>query len=390
MNINIDMIIISDFNLQKTMILNRFIFFLDSIKYGQFYFINGKNNQLLTNIRLFYLLELMNSGNTSSIFIIGIGNAGCRILSNFEKKSDFNSVYISSSLEDIPQSSKGLSLKVDMKVGGSISIPMIRSLCKTQIDELSQHINSADCVVMACNPGEKICAALAPIIAKICNDNEIKCMPVLSMPYESEKHRHFNAGTTLTKLKQYSSNVILIDNDEILESLPRIPISEAFDLIYSKIALSLSSLLSNNFNELENILEITDDDKCSILSFGESSLAENTDIAVKNALQMLSNTTNPSSISRVLLFLNGNPKLSTTDILSSVNMVKGQVGESQISHGYVNTNDSDTMAVLVSSGLTQTKFDDYDPLATIFRGNNLDDDIEYHIDENLEIPTLSE
>jgi hypothetical protein len=71
-------------------------------------------------------------------------------------------------------------------------------------------------------------------------------------------------------------------------------------------------------------------------------------------------------------------------------MVKGQVGESQISHGYVNTNDSDTMAVLVSSGLTQTKFDDYDPLATIFRGNNLDDDIEYHIDENLEIPTLSE
>ena len=28
----------------------------------------------------------MNSGNTSSIFIIGIGNAGCQILSNFEKK----------------------------------------------------------------------------------------------------------------------------------------------------------------------------------------------------------------------------------------------------------------------------------------------------------------
>ena len=161
-------------------------------------------------------------------------------------------------------------------------------------------------------------------------------------------------------------------------------------MIYSKIALSLSSLLSNNSNELENILEITDDDKYSILSFGESSLAENTNIAVKNALQMLSNTTNPSSISRVLLFLNGNPKLSTTDILSSVNMVKGQVNESQISHGYVNNNDSDTMAVLISSGLTQTKFDDYDPLATMFRGNNLDDDIEYHIDENLEIPILSE
>ena len=54
---NIDMIMISGFNLQKTMIPNRFIFFLDSIKSGQFYFINGKNNQLLTNIRLFYLLE---------------------------------------------------------------------------------------------------------------------------------------------------------------------------------------------------------------------------------------------------------------------------------------------------------------------------------------------
>ena len=48
------------------------------------------------------------------------------------------------------------------------------------------------------------------------------------------------------------------------------------------------------------------------------------------------------------------------------------------------------MAVLLSSGLTKTKFDDYDPLASIFNGNNLDDDIEYHIDENLDIPILSE
>tara|TARA_B100001750_G_C15420575_1_gene552708 strand:- start:53 stop:1054 length:1002 start_codon:yes stop_codon:yes gene_type:complete len=333
----------------------------------------------------------MKSGEKHSIFVVGIGHAGCQILSKLETDSGFsNSVYVSSVLEDFPHSSKGLSLNINMKIGGSLSIPMIRSLCKEQIDIISDSIKSADCVIITCNPGEKIAAALSPVITKLCHDNDIKCIPVLSMPYDSETHRHFNAGTTLTKIKQYSSNIILIDNDEILESLPRIPISEAFNLIYSKIALSLSSLFSNNTHEIENILEITEDDKYSILSFGESSQEENTDNAVKNALHMLSSTTNTSSISRVLLFLNGNSNLSTTDVLSSVNMIKGQVHESQISHSYATTNNSDTMAVLLSSGLTKTKFDDYDPLASIFNGNNLDDDIEYHIDENLDIPILSE
>ena len=332
----------------------------------------------------------MNSGNTGNVSVIGIGNVGCQILSNLESKSDFGKfTYISTSLEDFPQSSKGHLLELDMKIGGSISIPMVRSLCKAKIDEISDSIISSDYVIITCNPGEKIGAALVPIIAKLCHDNDTKCIPVLSMPYNHETHRHFNAGATLTKIKQYSSNIILIDNDEILESLPRIPISNAFDLIYSKIALSLSSLFSNNYEQLENILEITEDDKYSILSFGESSQDEDTNAAVKNALQMLSNTTNPSSISRVLLFLNGNSKLSTTDILSSINMVKGQVNESQISHNYSNTN-SETMAVLVSSGLSQTKFDDYDPLSNIFAGNNLDTDIEYHVNENLDIPILSD
>ena len=172
----------------------------------------------------------MKSGEQHSIFVVGIGHAGCQILSKLETDSGFsNSVYVSSVLEDFPHSSKGLSLNINMKIGGSLSIPMIRSLCKEQIDIISDSIKSADCV-----------------ITKLCHDNDIKCIPVLSMPYDSETHRHFNAGTTLTKIKQYSSNIILIDNDEILESLPRIPISEAFNLIYSKIALSLSSLFSNN------------------------------------------------------------------------------------------------------------------------------------------------
>ena len=330
----------------------------------------------------------MNSGNTRNVLVLGIGNVGCQILSNLESKSDFDKfTYISPSLEDFPQSSKGHFLKLDMKIGGSISIPMIRSLCKPQIDTIFDSIISSNYVIVTCDPGEKISSALVPIITKLCHDNNIKCIPVLSMPYDHETHRHFNAGITLTKIKQYSSNIILIDNDEILESLPRIPISDAFDLIYSKIALSLSSLFSNNYEQLENILEITEDDKYSLLSFGESSKDENTNTAVKNALQMLSNTTNPSSISRVLLFLNGNSKLSTTDVLSSINMIKGQVNESQISHNYSNTN-SETMAVLISSGLSQTKFDDYDPLSNIFAGNNLDTDIEYHVNENLDIPIL--
>ena len=126
------------------------------------------------------------------------------------------------------------------------------------------------------------------------------------------------------------------------------------------------------------------------MSFGESLDDNNTELAIKNALNMLSNTTNPSSISRVFLFLNGNTNLSTTDVISSINMIKGQISNDapQISHSYSTSNGSNTTAILISSGLTKTKFDDYDPISRILNNNNIDTDIEYYIDEELEIPIL--
>lgn len=334
----------------------------------------------------------MNEGkNQDNILAIGVGNSGCKILSALEQKSDlYNFAYISSNSHDFPQSSNGMFVRINLKLGGNISPRMIRSFSQNQLVEISTNIKDADCVILTCDPGENISSALTPVILKMCSDQNIKCLSVISMPYEHEKHRHFNAGVTLTKIKQYSNHTIIIDNDEVLESLPRIPISKAFDLIYSKIALLLSSLFYENSDGLASIFEITDNDKYSILSFGESLDDNNTELAIKNALNMLSNTTNPSSISRVFLFINGNTNLSTTDVISSINMIKGQVSNDapQISHSYSISNGSNTTAILISSGLTKTKFDDYDPISRILNNNNIDTDIEYYIDEELEIPIL--
>ena len=338
----------------------------------------------------------MNPGrNGENILAIGLGKSGCSILSKLEKQTpiidDF--FYIHSDPISSPLSSTGHSVKINLKFGGNLSPRLIRSLSYEQISSFSNNLDNVDCVIIVYNPGENLSSALAPLITEMCTEREIKCLSILSMPYEFEKHKHFNAGLTLTKIRQHSANIILIDNDEILDSLPRIPLDTAFDLVYSKIALSISYLFNPKVCDFDNLFEITDDDKYSLMSFGESSDNYNDgEKAVKNALHMLSNTTNTSSIEKILLFINGNDKLSTTDLASSINLVKGQVGEniSQFSHNYNTISSSDTMAVLISSGLTQTKFDDYDPLANILNGQNLDNDLEYYIDEDLGLPIISE
>ena len=154
-------------------------------------------------------------------------------------------------------------------------------------------------------------------------------------------------------------------------------------------------MFSVTLNETKRIGQInfTEKNNFSVLSIGESkNSSNNTDDAVKSALKMLSKTVNPSAADRVLLFLNSNKQLSTSDMASSINSVHGLLGEklSHFSHGYKTHDSIQTTAVVLSSGFQNTIFDEYDPLSTLLSGKEIDDDLECNFDIDIGIDNIPE
>ena len=335
----------------------------------------------------------------SEIIFVGLGKSGCRILSKIEQRNQniASFCYLSSNIDHFPKSTTGEKLQLVLNIGGKLSPTRIRGIVLSQLEALSSKLKTSKLVVVISSADGSLGSSLLPYLTKICSNNNVKCLSILSMPFSFEKQNHFNAGLTLRRSKQYSDGIILINNDEIFNAFPQIPMDCAYDLVEDKIAFSLSSLIgSDNRGDinLHNLFQITERNNFSVLSIGESKNVSNkSDIAVKGALKMLSKTANPSSADRVLLFLNSDKKLSTSDVASSINSVHGLVGKqlSHFTHGYKTSNSIQTTAIVLSSGFKNTIFDDYDPLSTLLAGKEIDDDLECDLDiEDLGIDKISE
>ena len=334
----------------------------------------------------------------SEIIFVGLGDFGCRILSKIEQQNHniASFCYLSNNVNDFPKSTTGEKLEIVLNIGGKLSPAHIRGIVLSQLEALSSKFKTSKLVIIVSSADGGLGSALLPYLSNVCSNNNVKCLSILSMPFSFEKQKHFNAGLTLRHSKQYSDGIILINKDEIFNAFPQIPIVQAYDFVDDKIAFSISSLLGpNDYGDinLHNLFEITERNNFSVLSIGESkNTSNNSDIAVKGALKMLSKTANPSSADRVLLFLNSGQQLSTSDVASSINSVRGLIGKklSHFTHGYKTSDSIQTTAIVLSSGFQSTIFDDYDPLSTLLAGKEIDDDLECNLDVDIGIDTISE
>ena len=334
----------------------------------------------------------------SEIIFVGMGNSGCRILSKIEQRNPniASFCYLSNNLNDFPTSTTGEKLQIDLTIGGKLSPTHLRGIALGQLSALSSKLKDSKLVIIISSADGGLGSSLLPYLANICSNNQVKCLSILSMPFSFEKQKHFNAGLTLRRSKQYSDGIILINNDEIFNAFPQIPIDQAYDFVDDKIAFSISSLIeSDNHSDIDlhNFFQITEKNNLSVLSIGESkNSSNNNDIAVRSALKMLSKTVNPSSADRVLLFLNSDKQLSTSDVASSVNSVRGLLGTklSHFSHGYKTSDSVQTTAIVLSSGFQNTIFDEYDPLSTLLSGKEIDDDLECDFDIDIGIDKIPE
>ena len=338
----------------------------------------------------------MTSTENSEIISLGIGTFGCNILSKleFDNLPFDNYNYISCDQTDL-ESISGNKLLINLHIGGKTSRQYFTKTIMKYKKELELILKDKECVFLFGGLGGYVGSYLIPFIAEMCHNMNVKCYCIIAMPFDHEKTKHFRAGLSFQRLKKYSDGTIIIDNDEIMNNFSNIPLFDTFQLINSIISSSLSRILGTHNNngtpiDIHKLVDIIGSNDQSIMSISESESDFNqvTNSTIKN-IKSLHALADPSEVKKVLFFIESGKNITPNDIYSSVNTIQSNISsDSTVEFGYSIHNSNTTKTIMLSSGLTSSKFDKLDPLNEIFGGKNLDRIPESTIDVNLSINDL--
>jgi cell division protein FtsZ len=206
--------------------------------------------------------------------------------------------------------------------------------------------------------------------------NDIDVITFVIMPFNFEKNRIFDAGISLRRIRESSGAVVIIDNDAFLDNNPDLTISQCYNLTNQAIFDTISSIYQIEFNADLNLLNAGRSDRDSVSDSALDSLAvllDNADI---------------ESVRRTLIYVMGGDRISVGAMNGLVSTVQSVLRNDNLSDvNLMVSNPGHVNVHLLSSIISRTKFDSYDPLSEIIPSkNNLDwDELDSFPEKSLDI-----
>ncbi|MCP8307770.1 MAG: hypothetical protein H3Z52_02675 [archaeon] len=328
------------------------------------------------------------------ISALGIGSAGCRILSYLHRSSILieNFIYISCDEQDLSYSPLGEKILINSDICSPRSPSAIRGIAIGYIDQIRKVLADSKYVFIISGLGGNIGSGLSPFLAKVAKESKAIVISIVAMPFKFEKNKHFYAGVALRQIRKLSDAVIIIDNDSLLERVPKEPMLDVYALVNEKISTALNKLIETPQGKevgvgLKKFIETINREGYAILSVYESFKA--TEEAVAEASRSVHQIAKPDQASNAILCIMSNGKVSTEDVSTSVSRIGSLFGNGsiEIQYGISMSNRQGLTAILLTSGFKDTKFSDYDPMAKILHRFELDEDLDTNL--NVKLPKIS-
>ena len=332
-----------------------------------------------------------NPGYGRKVAVVGVGSAGCKIASQLSKESKLleHYVYLTCDDHDVANITRGEKIVIDAKSGKS-SPYHVRGLAQNKIPEIRQNILGSVVVFVIAGLGGADGSGLAPLVAAEARSKGAITVAVLVMPYIFEKSKHFYAGSSLKQLKKISSGVIVIDNDELLQK--NLPVIDAYALVNQRIALALNKLLGSTETHefsigLNKVLDFVKTRSYSVLTLGDCELSEYKD-AVMEAASHFTGTVDTTEASRSIVHLSTEKSITMAELAKSIGGLSGVLGSGsmQIEYGLSANSKTVTTAIIMATGFSRTRFDQYDPVDEALKSKswNMDSDLDSYVpQENL-------
>lgn len=292
------------------------------------------------------------------ILVIGAGGVGCRLALEAKDALDSDYLLISNNHEDL-ESGKDNAVHISTKPVINPSAQLIRGHTLERAGEIRDKISEFSTVVMLTNLAGKSGAAIAPAISKICKETKKNIISFVIMPFKYEKDRIFNSGVAIKRVQEDSGCTVVFDNDAILDSNPDLSVKECYKIGNSAIMHVISAIASSDIPSTTNI----------ITTGRERKVLED---SLKDSIKMLYDNAPPNSIKRSLLYILGSENVPVGVINSITSLTEAVMEDSESRIDLSAKTSEESKIVMVSSVDGKTRFDRYDPLASIPKENTID------------------
>jgi len=328
----------------------------------------------------------------SGITAIGIGSAGSRLVSLLSKESVLidRFAFMSCDSNDF-EGAHGQILKIDSPVDQKLTPPLVRGLALKHLDEIRSLVSGSQAVFVVAGLGGATGSGLSPMVASIAQECGAVSVGVAVMPFEFEKKLRFYAGVSLRRLRGASRGVIVIDNETLLNSSPDDSLVDIYTKANKEAAKTLSSLLAKSAETavpvgLNKVLGTVLQEGYSLLGISNSDSPDKAEQALAGAVISIGRLAETKEASRAVVVLTGDASLTGSEVGLAVQrlgmMINNQAVD--VEYGVNNSGSGQLQVSLLASGFKATKYDDYDPLASILGDKVLDAEMDIALSEGLD------
>ncbi len=321
---------------------------------------------------------------------LGIGSAGAKIVCALSKETTLvdRFGYLSCDPADLDSVEGGQKILIDCPIDQKLTPSMVRGLSIPYQDQMRAMVRGARVVFIVAGLGRATGSGLAPVVAALARESGADTVSIAVMPFGFEEKLRFYAGLSLRRLRGVSRGVVVVDNDALLKSTSDATLKEIYELANAEAVTALGSLLSSRNEDsipvgLNKILGTVFQDGYSFLGSATSGSIDKTEEALSRAIIGISKRAEASEANHAVVVLTGDANLKASETAMAVKRLGSMFGNDSIDVEYsVNYGGGSQLQVSVlASGFKGTRYDEYDPLASL---TAIDDSMDYSLPSGLE------
>ena len=226
----------------------------------------------------------------------------------------------------------------DTKGLGAGALPEVgETAARENEEELRAYLEGAHVVFVTAGMGGGTGTGAAPVVANIAKEQGALVMGIVTMPFKAEGHmRYDNAMKGLNKLKNFCDTTIVIQNDKLLELVPRLPLDAAFKVADEVLMNSIKGitetvtkpgLVNLDFSDLMTVMQ---NGGVAMIGIGSSDdERERVDLAINEALSSpLLGDVDMSQAKGALIRVVGGLDMTLSEAEHAVEVLSGQISPS--------------------------------------------------------------
>ena len=329
------------------------------------------------------------------ITAVGLGSAGCRMVSLLSRESLLvdRFVCVSCDASDLEGAQNAEKILVTSPVDQKLTPAMVRGLAFGSMSRLRAAVGGSKVVFVVAGLGGATGSGLAPLVASIASEGGATTVGVAVMPFDYEKKMMFYAGVALRRLREAARGVIVIDNDTLMRSSPEdSTLVGLFEAANRELVKSLGSLLSRSSDSsvpvgLNKLLGAVVQDGYALLGVSSSDSSDKAEEALAGAVVSIGKVAETGEASRAVVVLRGDKSLSAADVGVTVNRLGSMLNSKDVDveYGVSYSGAAQLQVSLLASGFKSTKYDDYDPITKALKGRVMDDGVDSSLPYGLEL-----